>query len=49
MTEVDRYIDSLDSNKSERASILVSFMGQEYPDIEEAFENKRPAYKTDGE
>lgn len=48
MNEVDKYIESLDSNKNELASILVNFMRQEYPDAEETFDNNRPTYKIVG-
>jgi uncharacterized protein YdhG (YjbR/CyaY superfamily) len=48
MLLVDEYISNLDSEKSEWPQLLVEFMREAFPEIEESFDHKMPTYQGDG-
>jgi len=48
MQLVDDYISGLDATKKEWVVLLVNFMREVFPEIEETFDYKMPTYKSEG-
>jgi uncharacterized protein YdhG (YjbR/CyaY superfamily) len=48
MRQVDEYITALEDFKKEWVTLMVNFMREVFPEIEETFDNKMPTYKGDG-
>ena len=48
MKTVDEYITALGDLKKEWVTLMVNFMREVFPEIEETFDNNMPTYKGDG-